>query len=184
MAAVGQEHGIAGYIFGPHHVRGNSAGGRYSLDYSISVAGLRKEDYVLAVPRSSAALEHVTKRLRRAAAGGDLLELALREKSDVAAVGRPEGVRGVVGGRHRVSLKRVQRPQPELALSIHLRRDCEETTVRGNSEAVNVGRVFRQRDAVALRPLDCRLLAEVNKGHDQRGSNAHCSQYYPREFRT
>jgi hypothetical protein len=56
----------------------------------------------------------VAQLLGRTAPGDDLLELALREKCDVAASGDQKRSYGVLGARHRLSLKRIQRCQPEL----------------------------------------------------------------------
>src|SRR5215510_1293003 len=102
MTAVGQKHGKAGCTVGRGYIRRYAAGGRYSLN---GTPNGRKDDHIVAIPRCSPALSRVTQRLRRAATGGDLLELALREESDLVAVGRPEWVRSVVSTGHRLSLK-------------------------------------------------------------------------------
>src|SRR5262249_9952658 len=142
MAAVRQKHGKAGYTVSGDPARGgNATGSRYSLNCSKSTGG--KHDHVIAIPRSSATVERGAQRLHRTAASGDLLNPVLREESDVMAVGRPEWVRGVLGSQHRLSLKCVHGPQPELTLTIHYRRDCDVTTIRGNREAVNPAGIFR-----------------------------------------
>src|SRR5215510_14771867 len=159
MAAVAMEYGEAEYTLCCGHVRGYAtASGGYSLN-GTSIA--RKHDHVVAIPRSSPAVGDITQRLRGAAASGNLPKLALREESDLAAVGRPEGEHRVLSVRHWLGLKRVQSAEPELTLPIYHRRDCEVTTIRGNSNAVNASRVFRQRNGVALCALRCRLRAEV-----------------------
>src|SRR5215471_7468643 len=181
MAAVGQEHWEAESTLAPCDLRGHTARGRYSLNGAATTC--RKHDHVVTIPRSAPSLARIAKRLRRPAASADFLELALREEPDVAAVGRPEGISGVLAARHRLSLKPVNCPQPELTLAIHRRRDCNVTPIRRNGKAVNAGRVFRQRDGVTLRGLRCGLLAEAEKGHDQCGGNADRRQY-PRQFRS
>jgi hypothetical protein len=61
------------------------------LGIIMAERGCREQDYAVAIPRSPDTKAHVAQRLKGAAAGGDPLELALREEPDVAAVGRPEG---------------------------------------------------------------------------------------------
>ena len=118
MAAVGKKYGIPLIALGLGHVDGNAARRRDPLDRNP--AGARREhDDIVTIPRSAAAVGRVAQRLRGTAAGGDFLQLALREESDVAAIGRPERIRGVLGERHRLSLKRIHRTQPELPFSVH-----------------------------------------------------------------
>src|SRR6266849_6403258 len=99
MAPIGQKHRVPKSTLGLEDIRGSTSGRRDFLDSFRDHTGRRKEDHVLAVPRSAAWLGHIAQRLSRSAAGGDLLELALREEADVAAVGRPEGVRGILSRR-------------------------------------------------------------------------------------
>src|SRR6266852_6252362 len=134
MAAAGQKYRVTAVAPGLGHAGGNTTSGRDPLDRS---KGGSKHDYIIAVPGSTAAVGHVAQRLGRPPASGDLLEFVLREESDIAAIGRPEGERGVLGARHRLRLKRIQRPQPELLLSIHRRRDGDVAAIGGNGEAVH-----------------------------------------------
>src|SRR5262249_46833407 len=97
-------------------------------------------------------------------------EFALREETNVAAVGRPEGEQRVFGGRHWLGLECVERSQPELLLAVKRRRDGEQSPVGGNGEAPQRG-VFRRGDGVAEGARALRLLAEMKKGEAERNED-------------
>src|SRR5690349_953104 len=147
MMAIGQKYRETGGTLGFGHVGGNAAGRRDSLDRG-SAAGRRKHDHVVAAPRSATSLGCIAKRLDRTTAGSNLLTFALREESEVAAIGRPEGVRGILRTQYRLCLKCVQRPQPELTLSVDRRRNSDQAAVGGDGEAV-YSAVFRRRNVIA-----------------------------------
>jgi hypothetical protein len=92
MAAVGKEYRTESAARDPlRHVGGYTARRRDPLDRLAE--GVRNEhDDVVTIPRSASAVGSVAQRLRGTAARGDLLQFALREESDVAAIGRPERV--------------------------------------------------------------------------------------------
>src|SRR5215467_7747416 len=97
------------------HIRRSPAGCGNLLDRNWSVSR-REDDHVIATPGApeapAAIIRNIAQRLRRATDGGNLLQSALREESNVTAVRRPERVRCAFRKRHRLRLKRIERAQP------------------------------------------------------------------------
>src|SRR5205809_1778877 len=71
-----------------------------------------EDDHAVAVPRRAAPTRCIAKRLRGTARGVNFLELAVREKSYEAAVGRPERIRRPLSPGQRLSRKRRERAEP------------------------------------------------------------------------
>src|SRR5260221_10148478 len=109
MAAGRQKCGETVHAPRLGRVRWNAAGSRDALDRSVAGCG-RKHDNIFTAPGAATAVRRITQGLDQTTAGGDLLELALREESDVAAIGRPEGVGGALGARHRLCPERIPGP--------------------------------------------------------------------------
>src|SRR5215471_1734307 len=96
------------------HIRRSPAGCGNLLDRNWSVKR-REDDHVIATPgapEASAEIREIAQRLRRATDGGNLLQSALREESNVTAVRRPERVSRAFRKRHRLRLKRIESAQP------------------------------------------------------------------------
>src|SRR5262247_3293798 len=110
MAAVGQKHWIPKNALRLHSIRCHTTGSRHALYALPGCARLRKNDHVLPVPRPTTRRDRIAERLSRATTGGNLLELPLREETDIATIGRPERKRRVVGGRHGLRLQCIQWP--------------------------------------------------------------------------
>src|SRR6266700_2574483 len=85
------------------------------------------------------------------AAGGDLLQLASGEEADLMSVWRPKWITGIVGARHRLGLKRVERAEPKLTFSVHRDRDRDLVSVGRDGESAQAPRVVRRGDSVAQR---------------------------------
>src|SRR6476660_1300645 len=112
------------------YVYRNTSGRRNALDRTAESATGREHDHVVRAPRRAAPESRLTQSLRRTAADRDLLEFALGEEPDVAAVRRPERVLGIVSAGHGLGLERVKGTQPQLPrLPIHRRRDRDVTPV-------------------------------------------------------
>src|SRR5262249_28210928 len=123
MAAVGQEHGETVITLSPCQIGRNTTGRRDSLDRSPATTIGSKHDRIVSGPRSAASVGCVAQRLGRTTADRDLPKLSLCKESNVAAVGRPERISGILGTQHWLSLKRIQWTEPKLPLSLNRRRD-------------------------------------------------------------
>lgn len=106
-----------------------------------------EDDHAVPAPGAAAALFRVAQRQGRSTRNIDLLELPAREKSDEAAVGRPEGRRSAVSSGERLRGERVQRADPQEICSVRVRghkgdptaigRDCQgrRRSDRGGAES-------------------------------------------------
>ena len=95
MITIGQKHGPAvGFIlFGPNALGNGHHSRAIGIDALDRTFGVRRiDDYAFASPTAAASGQCGGKDLRRAAGDCDLLQLAVREKSNVGVIGRPEGV--------------------------------------------------------------------------------------------
>src|SRR5262245_34059546 len=116
MAAVGQKMrkpmtDLLGRLEACHFER-RTAACRDAEQWSC--AGWRKQDDAFPIPRSADAIWRIRYHLRGPAGNVDPLELAIGEKSDGPAVGRPERKCGVFCSRQRLRGVRLERPKPEL----------------------------------------------------------------------
>src|ERR1700730_18831689 len=87
----------------------------------------RKHNDAVSAPRTAKALRCVAERGRQAARDFDLLELALGEEPDGAAIRRPERKSRALRARKRLPLGRIKRIQPEARIAF---RDCYRNQAR------------------------------------------------------
>src|SRR5215470_2227002 len=72
----------------------------------------REDDHAVPIPRPASAIRRLAKRLWGTARNVNLLELAAREKAYEAAVGRPEGITGIVCFRQLLRAERIELANP------------------------------------------------------------------------
>src|SRR5262249_17874818 len=106
----------------------------------------REDDHAVPIPRPASANQHRAKCLSGAARNVNLLELAAREKAYEAAVGRPEGITGLVCFRQRQGGDRIERANPELFFARRISSNEGKAAAIGrNSEAAGDGAQIRRR---------------------------------------
>src|SRR5262245_58714121 len=88
-----------------------ASGCRYSEEHAA--ASRRKENDVLGVPGAPSAVPGVAECLRTAPRQTHLPELALSKKSDITAIGRPEGIRCAFSARQRAIHERIEKMHPK-----------------------------------------------------------------------
>src|SRR5207302_10331897 len=90
-----------------------------------------EDDHSVLAPRASTRAVRLTEGQRWPTGQIDLFEMAACEKSDGAAVRRPEGVARVFGARELASNHGIQVANPDLILPIHVGGEGEMAAIRG-----------------------------------------------------
>ena len=81
-----------------------------------------KDDHVVLVPASAAAVEGIAEGQGRPSGDIHLLQIAVSKERDEAAVGRPEGVMGAIRAGQNPWYQRIELPHPKLLLSVYRSR--------------------------------------------------------------
>ncbi len=170
-AAIGKKHRIPQAVLILDYVNRSTARRLHPLDRHSFVP--RKHDNAAIAPGSPKGVGNVAHRLDRAAADGNFLQLAVGEEGDIAAIGRPEWLSGVLCIGHGLKPVLVHRPQPKLSFSLGLRRHDEEAAVGRDGETLKNGGSLRHGDSGEQSRL-CSLTKVDERKRRKRESQGPC----------
>ena len=150
------------------HGSGRAAGRRHPMNRGP--VPRRKDDHPVRTPGPTSTDGRVADRLRRTTRRLDLLELALREETEEAAVWGPEGIGGSFRVRKRARRQRVDRSHPKSGLSVRGRGDERELSAVGREGDGRPKRPgFRRENRRAHQTgSEASALPEVDRRSDSR----------------
>jgi len=119
---------VAGFGGGSGRGHGGAAGGGDTEERAANVG--RKENDIVAIPCAAARVGRVANHLGASAADGDALQLSVCEETDVAAVGRPEGIRVAVGIGEHFGFAGIERAEFDPPDPIFGNHGCQVAAVR------------------------------------------------------
>ena len=121
MPAIGKEPGkaVAGFT-GCLVQRGEGGSRATRCRHPVERHGKvgLKDDHVVLVPASAAAVEGIAEGQGRPSGDIHLLQISVGKEHDEAAVGRPEGVMGAIRAGQSPWYQRIEIPHPKLILSV------------------------------------------------------------------
>ena len=134
MVAVGQKHGKTLIALGLDHIHRNASHCRNTLDGDAAVVG-RENDHIVPAPGAAPATGCIAESEDGSAGGCDFLQLAIREKRNVMAVGRPEREKTVFRRGDRLRVRCIYSLQPELLFPAGRRGHDYVAAIRRNCKS-------------------------------------------------